>query len=187
LASWPARTPINIFFVTLGALVSLRFNFFLTLRKGTAIKRHYPEQPLVGVGAVIFRGEEVLLVRRAQEPALGEWSLPGGLVELGETLTEALRRELLEETGLTVAIRGIAAVLERIYRDDAGGIPYHYVLVDFLCDYIGGDITAASDINAAHFFPVNDLPRDHLPPFTAQVIRRAWDQRQRGGFLPLPE
>jgi len=151
------------------------------------MKRHYPDQPLVGVGAVIFRGEEVLLVRRGQEPARDSWSLPGGLVELGETLTDALRRELREETGLTVTIRGIAAVLDRIYRDDAGGIPYHYVLVDFLCDYEGGELIPSSDITAARFVPLTQLDRMDLPPFTAQVIRRAWEQKRRGTFLPLPE
>jgi ADP-ribose pyrophosphatase YjhB (NUDIX family) len=151
----------------------------------SGIKRNYPDQPLVGVGAVIFRGEEVLLVRRAQEPALGAWSLPGGLVELGETLTQALRREVREETGLIINILGITAVLDRVYRDDAGGIPYHYVLVDFLCDYIEGETTPASDIDAAQFFPVNDLPRGQLPRFTAQVIRRAWEQKRKGGVLPV--
>ena len=80
--------------------------------ENSGIKRHYPDQPLTGVGAVIFRGEEVLLVRRGQEPARDSWSLPGGLVELGETLTAALSREIAEETGLTVKILGIAAVLE---------------------------------------------------------------------------
>jgi len=149
------------------------------------MKRKYPDQPLVGVGAVIFRGEEVLLVRRGQEPARDAWSLPGGLVELGESLAAALRREVMEETGLIINILGITAVLDRIYRDDAGAIPYHYVLVDFLCDYESGDLTPASDITAARFVSLSELDRMDLPTFTAQVIRRAWDQRQRGGFLPL--
>jgi 8-oxo-dGTP diphosphatase len=149
------------------------------------MKRRYPEQPLVGVGAVVFRGEEILLVRRGQEPARDSWSLPGGLVELGETLDAALRRELQEETGLLVNILGIAAVLERIFRDDAGGIPYHYVLVDFACDWAGGQLTPGSDITAAQFVAPDDLDRFDLPAFTAQVIRRAREQRRRGAFLPL--
>jgi 8-oxo-dGTP diphosphatase len=149
------------------------------------MRRHYPEQPLVGVGAVVFRGEEVLLVRRGQEPARDSWSLPGGLVELGETLEEAIRRELAEETGLTVAIRGIAAVLDRIFHDPQGKIPYHYVLVDFLCDYLSGDLAPGSDITAARFVTLAELPACDLPDFTAAVIRRAWDQKLQGSFLPL--
>jgi 8-oxo-dGTP diphosphatase len=149
------------------------------------IKRHYPEQPLTGVGAVIFRGEEVLLVRRGQEPARGSWSLPGGLVELGESLTAALTREIAEETGLTVKILGIAAVLERIFPDAAGKIAYHYVLIDYLCDYLAGELRAGSDITAAQFVALPDLDRYDPPQFTMDVIQRAWEQRRQGSYLPL--
>lgn len=124
---------------------------------------------------------------RGQEPALGSWSLPGGLVELGETLEEALQRELAEEVGIAVRILGISAVLDRIYRDPQGGIPYHYVLVDFLCDYEAGELRPDSDITDARFLPLAELDRYDLPEFTARVIRRAWEQRQEGGVLPLVE
>jgi 8-oxo-dGTP diphosphatase len=149
------------------------------------IKRHYPEQPVVGVGAVVFKDEAVLLVRRGQEPAMGSWSLPGGLVELGETLEAALHRELAEETGLTVRLLGIAAVLERLFPDPDGRIAYHYVLVDYLCEYAGGALTPASDITAARFVTREDLAGLDLPRYTADVIRRAWDQQQQGTALPL--
>jgi 8-oxo-dGTP diphosphatase len=149
------------------------------------MRRRYPEQPLVGVGAVVFRGNKVLLVRRGQEPARDSWSLPGGLVELGETLEEAISRELAEETGLRVVILGVAAVLERIFRDEAGGIPYHYVLVDFLCDWAGGELAPGSDITAAQFVAPGDLAKFDLPAFTADVIRRAREQKRQGSFLPL--
>lgn len=149
------------------------------------MRRHYPEQPLVGVGAVIFRGEEVLLVRRGQEPARDAWSLPGGLVELGETLTAALTREIAEETGLAVRPLGISAVLERIFPDAAGKIAYHYVLVDYLCDYLEGEPRPGSDITAARFTPLAELPSFHLAAPTCAVIRRAWDQKRQGAFLPL--
>ncbi len=149
------------------------------------MKRHYPDQPLVGVAAVVFRGDAVLLVRRGQEPARDSWSLPGGLVELGETLEEALRRELLEETGLPVTILGITAVLDRIYRDPAGRIPYHYVLVDFLCESEAGEPRPGSDSAAARFVPLTHLPRYELPEFTASVIQRSLEHRRQGSFLPL--
>jgi ADP-ribose pyrophosphatase YjhB (NUDIX family) len=139
----------------------------------------------VGVGAVVFQGESVLLVRRGQEPARDSWSLPGGLVELGETLEAAIQRELAEETGISVTILGIAAVLERIFPDPEGRIAYHYVLVDYLCDYVAGELTAGSDITAARFVPLNDLPDFDLPQFTADVIRRAWEQKGQGAALPL--
>jgi 8-oxo-dGTP diphosphatase len=151
----------------------------------SGIKRHYPDQPLVGVGAVVFKGEEVLLVRRGQEPAINSWSLPGGLVELGETMETAIKRELAEETGIRVRLLGVAAVLERIFPDPDGRIAYHYVLVDFLCDYLDGALTAGSDITAARFVPLTGLATFDLPQFTADVIRRAWEQKRQGTALPL--
>ncbi|MCX5893490.1 MAG: NUDIX hydrolase [Deltaproteobacteria bacterium] len=149
------------------------------------IRRHYPEQPLVGVGAVIFKGEEVLLVRRGQEPARGAWSLPGGLVELGETLTAAIHREIAEETGLTVRLLGVSAVLERIFPDDEGKSAYHYVLIDYLAEYLEGELQPGSDITAARFVTLPDLPGFELPQFTLDVIHRAWKQGWQGTFLPL--
>ncbi len=149
------------------------------------MKRHYPQQPLVGVAAVIFKGEEVLLVRRGQEPAKGVWSLPGGLVELGEGLEQALKREVQEETGLTVEVLGVSAVLDRIYRDGDGGIPYHYVLIDFACEHLEGDPVPGSDSAAARFAPLGALGELDLPEFTVKIIQRAWRQKQTDTFLPL--
>ena len=121
---------------------------------------------------------------RGQEPARGVWSLPGGLVELGEPLEEALQRELAEETGITVKVLGITAVLDRIYRDPQGGVPYHYVLVDFLCDYEAGELRPGSDITDARFTPLLELSQFELPEFTARVIQRAWGQKRQGTALP---
>ena len=132
-----------------------------------------------------FREGRVLLVRRGQEPALGSWSLPGGLVELGETLEAAIQRELAEETGLTVTLLGISAVVERIFPDCDGRIAYHYVLVDYLCDYSGGELRPGSDITAARFVSLSNLAGFDLPEFTADVIRRAWEQKQQGSIMPL--
>jgi 8-oxo-dGTP diphosphatase len=153
--------------------------------ESSAIKRHYPDQPLVGVGAVVWRGDEVLLVRRGQEPAKNSWSLPGGMVELGETMAAAIHRELAEETGVTVRLLGIVAVLQRIFPDPEGRIAYHYVLVDFLCDYLAGELRAGSDSTAARFVPLAEISGCELPSGTADVIRRAWQQKRQGGCLPL--
>ena len=108
-------------------------------------------------------------------------------MELGETLAAAIRRELAEETGLTVTLLGISAVLERIFPDPDGRIAYHYVLVDYLCDYSGGELTPGSDITAARFVALGDLAGFDLPQFTADVIRRAWEQKQQGASLPVRE
>jgi 8-oxo-dGTP diphosphatase len=137
------------------------------------------------VGAVIFRGEEVLLVRRGQEPAKGSWSLPGGVVEVGEDLTAAILREVQEETGLTVKVLGITAVLDRIYRDEADKVPYHYVLVDFACEYVAGEVTPGSDAADARFVSLDTLKALPLPSFTEKVIHRARDQKENGNFLPV--
>lgn len=139
----------------------------------------------MGVGAVIFRGEEVLLVRRGQEPAKGSWSLPGGLVELGESLEKAIKREVLEETGINVKVLGVTAILERIYRDEADNVPYHYVLVDFACEYVSGEVRPGSDAAAARFVPLDRLEEWTAASFTAQVIFRARKQKDKGAFLPL--
>jgi 8-oxo-dGTP diphosphatase len=149
------------------------------------MNRHYPDRPLVGVGAVIFRGEEVLLVRRGQEPAKGSWSLPGGVVEVGESLEAAIVREVEEETGLVIRVLGITAVLERIYRDDVDKVPYHYVLIDFACEYVSGEVEPASDVTAARFVSLENLPELPLPAFTAKVIERARHQKENGTFLPV--
>lgn len=149
------------------------------------MNRRYPNQPIVGVGAIVWKGDAVLLVRRAQEPAKGTWSLPGGVVEVGETLLEALCRELREETGIEVEVLGLSAFLERIFPDRAGRIEYHYILLDFLCLYKSGEPRPASDVSDLAFVPRLSLDSYHLPPRTRTVIDRAWEQRQQGNFLPL--
>jgi len=108
--------------------------------------REYPERPLVGVGGVVLDGEKVLLVRRAQAPLQGEWSLPGGLVEVGERLAHAVRREIAEETGLNVRVEGVVKVLDRITRDPEKRVRFHYVLVDYLCRVVGGELRHGSDV-----------------------------------------
>ena len=101
------------------------------------MKRKYPEQPLVGVGGIIFQDESVLLIKRGKEPALGQWSIPGGVVDLGETLQAAVAREIREETHIEAQPLALVKVLDRIFRDREGRVTYHYVLADFLCRQTG--------------------------------------------------
>lgn len=146
------------------------------------MRREYPEAPIAGVGAVIVaedsgREPRVLLIRRAQEPLKGQWSLPGGAVELGETLEDAIRREVLEETGLAVDVLDVVKAFDRIVRETDGRVRYHYVLVDFLCRVTGGAdcrqaIACASDALEARWAGPGDL--DDLTPLTVEVIQKAW-------------
>jgi 8-oxo-dGTP diphosphatase len=134
--------------------------------------REYPERPIVGVGAVIFHEGRVLLVQRGNAPRQGEWSLPGGALEIGETLAEGVKREVLEETGLTVEPITIVETFDRIARDEAGRVQYHYVLVDYLCRITGGAPVSASDAAALRWSAVSEL--DDIAPFTREVILKAW-------------
>jgi 8-oxo-dGTP diphosphatase len=146
------------------------------------MQREYPDAPIAGVGAVIVAqdsalGPVVLLIRRAQEPLKGEWSLPGGAVELGETLDEAIRREVLEETCLAIEPIAVVETFDRISRDAQGRVQYHYVLVDFLCRVAGGvdlssPVICATDALEARWAGPDDLGA--VTPFTAAVIQKAW-------------
>lgn len=136
-------------------------------------RRKYPDRPLVGVGAVVFADGKVLLVRRGREPAYGLWSLPGGLVKLGETLEAAVRREVLEETGLQVRPVDVVACLDRLVKDSHGRIAYHYVLVDFLCEALGGRLQAGSDVLSCAYFALDALQDLALTRGAAEVILRA--------------
>src|SRR5713226_697618 len=120
--------------------------------------REYPDRPIVGVGAVIVRGDRVVLVRRGNEPRRGEWSLPGGVVELGETLRHAAEREAREETGLAVDAGEVLEVFESITPDAAGKMRFHYVLVDFLCRVRSGELRAGGDALEARWVTGEDLP-----------------------------
>ena len=142
------------------------------------MRREYPEAPIVGVGAVVIDSGRVLLVRRGQAPLKGEWSLPGGALELGETLQQGVAREVLEETGLLVAPVAIVEVLDRITREEESGrVQYHYVLVDFACRVTGGDLSAGSDAEAARWVTLSELQQQaeyQVAPVTLRVIEKAF-------------
>jgi ADP-ribose pyrophosphatase YjhB (NUDIX family) len=137
-------------------------------------EREYPERPWLGVGGIVFRGDRVLLVKRGKEPGLGRWSIPGGVVDLGENAAAALEREILEETGLQVKAEKLVQVFERILPDARGRIRYHYVLLDYVCRFEGGEPRPASDASEAGFFPLSRLPDLNVPEETVQVIREAF-------------
>ncbi len=122
------------------------------------MKREYPEHPFVGVGAVIVKHDRVLLIRRGTAPLLGEWSLPGGVLECGEALQDAVVREANEETGLVVEVGEMLGVYERIIHGDDRRVRYHYVLIDFLCRAAGGELRAGSDAAEVGWFRREELP-----------------------------
>ena len=132
------------------------------------MSREYPNNPLVGVGAVIVKDNHVLLVRRGQAPLLGEWSLPGGVLECGE----ATIREAREETGLIVKTGELLGVYERVIRSDDRRVRYHYVLIDFLCRVVAGDLKAGSDAADVRWFESGELDGLNLPRDTRDVIEK---------------
>jgi 8-oxo-dGTP diphosphatase len=135
--------------------------------------RTYPERPIVGVGAVILDGDRVLLVKRAHDPLKGQWSLPGGAVDVGETLRAAVAREVREETCLQVEVGPLVEVVDRIALDEAGRVAYHYVIVDYRCRVVGGTLLCASDAEAAEWTPIADLRRFQVTSIAVDVIRKA--------------
>ena len=140
------------------------------------MQREYPETPLVGVGAVVVDAGRVLLVRRGTEPLRGEWSLPGGLLEVGEPLTAGVIREVREETGLIVEPLELIELLDRIHRV-ADRVRYHYVIADYLCRVTGGELLAASDADAVRWVERaewNSHSALKLDPVTVRVIETAW-------------
>jgi ADP-ribose pyrophosphatase YjhB (NUDIX family) len=138
------------------------------------MKREYPDRPFVGVGAVVVEDGRALLVRRGREPRLGEWSIPGGLVELSETVRQAVVREVCEETGLTIEPLQLLGVFDRVVRDGEGRTLYHYVLIDFLCRPLTGELQAADDADEARWFTQAELDPLPLAKDTAEVIRQGF-------------
>lgn len=137
------------------------------------MSREYPSHPRVGVGAVILDGRRVLLVKRGGQPSAGKWSLPGGLVDLGETTVQAITREVAEECGLSIRIAGLAGIVDRVVRDDAGGVRYHYVLVDYLAYPEAGTLVAGSDAADAQWVDVDAVERLDITDGLVDMIRRA--------------
>lgn len=150
---------------------------------GEAMQREYPLAPIVGVGAVVVDQGRVLLVRRGREPLKGRWSLPGGGLELGESLAEGVVREVQEETGLQVEAVEMIELLDRIQRED-GRVRYHYVIADYLCRVTGGQLQAASDAEAVRWVEReewNSHSALQLEPITVRVMEKAWQRARQLG------
>jgi 8-oxo-dGTP diphosphatase len=135
--------------------------------------REYPAAPLVGVGAVVVDAGQVLLVQRGRPPGAGRWSLPGGLVEVGERLEAAVRREVDEECGLSVDVHDLVGVVDRIVRDDDGQVRYHYVLLDYLATPAAGRARAGSDAQAVRWCAPNSLAGLDVTDGVESMVRRA--------------
>src|SRR5271169_3604097 len=140
------------------------------------MKRDYPEQPIVGVGAVIVESGRALLVRRATEPLRGEWSVPGGMLELGEKLRDGVRREVEEETGLAIETGEVLDVFDSIFTDTLGRTQYHYVLIDYLCRPLSGEARAGSDVSDVRWVSVEALPAMGLRDTIEQVVRKGLEK-----------
>jgi mutator protein MutT len=140
----------------------------------TEADRRYPTRPLVGVGAIIFQGDRILMAQRGKAPLLGWWSLPGGALETGEALADAVAREVLEETGLVVQPLRVFEVFERILRDDAGVPEYHYVLIDYLCHVTGGEPRPGDDVCRVEWMRLDELRALQITEGTLAVIERAF-------------
>ena len=151
--------------------------------------REYPDRPLVGVGGVVIEDGRALLIRRGTEPLLGEWSIPGGTLELGETLEEGVARELLEETGLEVHVIELIEVFDRIYLETAAGESiekkgprFHYVIVDYLCERISGIPVAGSDVTDVAYAREEELGNFGLTETATRILKRAFamERKRRG-------
>lgn len=160
----------------------------LPTREDDAIRdsRRYPVRPVLGVGALIYDGDRVLLVERGKPPLEGHWSLPGGGVESGERLEDAVVREVFEETGLEVTADSVATVFERIMPDESSRCEYHYVLIDFYCTIKGGELRPGDDSRDAHWFPVDTLDQLLLTAGTREVVEMCAQHRSTHPLISRP-
>lgn len=137
------------------------------------MKREYPDQPVVAVGVAVRRDGRVLVVQRARQPGEGQWTLPGGVVELGERMELAAAREVYEECGLVVEVRDVLGVVDRIEYDEAGRLRYHYAIVDFLADYADGELHLNQELRNAVWADAAQLDDYPLSPLARAMLLKA--------------
>ena len=153
----------------------------------SSLKREYPEQPIVGVGAVVFKDKDTLLVKRGQPPAMGMWAIPGGVLNLGENTRDGVAREVLEECMITIEVGDIIDVIDAVIRDDNGAIQYHYVLCDFLAEYRAGHVQPASDVLDAKWFKYSEGLALNTTRGTQKVVKKAFEKTGRLKWMKLIE
>jgi 8-oxo-dGTP diphosphatase len=141
--------------------------------------REYPERPMVGVGGVVISNGRALLIRRGGPPLEGQWSIPGGMLEVGETIIEGVRRELAEETGIEVRVGELIEVFERINLDSSGRTKYHFVVLDYLCEAIRGEARAGSDVTDVAWATPSELEKYSLTETATRVILKAFEMARR--------
>lgn len=145
------------------------------------MKREYPEAPILGVGGIVFKGDRVLLAKRGQDPGKGLWTLPGGVVELGETLEEALMREIKEEISIDIRLGGFVRLLDRIVTDHQGRVRFHYVIADYWGTWVSGEVQPASDSSDARFVSLEEMPTMGLHKEVVDTILLSVQLRYREG------
>jgi 8-oxo-dGTP diphosphatase len=144
-------------------------------RPPTASRKRYPAGPQTAVGAIVFKADKVLLVKRANPPGQGLWAIPGGRVRLGETLKQAAKREVREETGVIISPQGPVYVFEVIERDDEGGIRFHYVIVDLLAEYLSGEVNPGTDASEARWISSGQLKELPVTKSTRELLRSRFE------------
>jgi len=140
---------------------------------GGKMGREYPSRPIVSVGAVVLRNNQVLLIKRGVDPSKGKWSIPGGVVELGEKLRECVSREVKEECNIEVEVGGVIDIIDHIIRDERGKVRFHYVLIDFLARYLSGELKHSSDALDSKWVDFEEIPNYDLTETALRVIRKA--------------
>jgi len=159
------------------------------------VAREYPDRPVVGVGGVVIVDGRALLIRRGSEPLRGQWSIPGGMLELGESLEHGVARELLEETGLVVRVLDLIEVFDRVYFDPERaeqptppGPKFHFVIVDYLCQRISGEAIAGSDVTHVSYAREDELQQYALTETATRILKKAFAmERLRTGTRPRPD